>query len=472
MEDIGSIVILGNGASLRGFDLHLFQSVSTLGMNAAYRYWERINWYPDYYVCVDDQMIQTHHEAIRELVQKKKVKAALVKAQILDYYPELMDIDSLYFLESFQISLRKKLVEKHQVPKIFSKEFQSCEPSKITTGAYSVRFAAFIGYREITMLGIDLKYQEIIPEAVYRGGSKLEIAETPRKNPNYFFDDYQQKGDQYNIPNPPIYNENLHVNSFKALAKDVTLYNWNAKIYNSNLSSVLHEESIFPFVSIHNFIKNKKNLSSLHPHSRACKVLCKGPPFRSMDSSFMSQKQAMGVSPQKALEIVMGDTRKRNFTLGVCIESSQKVAVEVSFLGCCNSLYEKVSQRVNCSPESLTKLKLSKEFSIVCTWLEVRIDAENLDRETVIDAHSIILLESLGSVRKRLSQTELTLDVANRLMIAQDYLGAFSIYLYLYRNYELSLYLNNALLAARSLIICGTVFNTELLNQCMSILEL
>ena len=32
------------------------------------------------------------------------------------------------------------------------------------------------------------------------GPGGLVMEKTPEKNPNYWFDDYQQKGDEYNIP--------------------------------------------------------------------------------------------------------------------------------------------------------------------------------------------------------------------------------------------------------------------------------
>jgi hypothetical protein len=38
--------------------------------------------------------------------------------------------------------------------------------TKVTTGAYAIRLVAFKGYLRIALTGIDLRYAEIIPEAL------------------------------------------------------------------------------------------------------------------------------------------------------------------------------------------------------------------------------------------------------------------------------------------------------------------
>ena len=43
-------VVLGNGPSLRGFDFGRLSRFDVFGMNAAYRYWYEIGWFPQYYV--------------------------------------------------------------------------------------------------------------------------------------------------------------------------------------------------------------------------------------------------------------------------------------------------------------------------------------------------------------------------------------------------------------------------------------
>jgi hypothetical protein len=75
---IKNLVIIGNGPSLKGFDFQNFDGLKTLGMNAAYRYWQRINWYPTYYCCLDDRLLETHHRQIYELLTTEKVERIFV----------------------------------------------------------------------------------------------------------------------------------------------------------------------------------------------------------------------------------------------------------------------------------------------------------------------------------------------------------------------------------------------------------
>lgn len=251
------VVIIGNGPSLKDFDFLTLKSVDSIGMNAAYRYWERINWYPNHYVCLDDQLIETHAAAIYGLIKKEKVKTAFLIAKILDYYPDLLYSKNVFYLESFH-SVRQKRVANKGVPYIDSLYFKESDPSKVTTGAYSVRFAAHLGYKQITILGVDLRYVEILPEAKKAGDIKLVMSETPKSNPNYFFDDYQRAGDKFNIPNPATHDRNLHIASFEVLANDVVQFGWNTKIFNSNKKSVLYDKAILPYKDIRSFTNLRK----------------------------------------------------------------------------------------------------------------------------------------------------------------------------------------------------------------------
>ena len=128
------VIVLGNGPSLKGFEFSSLSNVDSVGMNAAYRFWERINWYPDHYVCLDDQLIETHADAIYTLIKEKKVKTAFLIAKILDYYPDLLRFKNVFYLESFHTA-RQKRVSSKGIPYINSLYFKESDSSKVTTGA-------------------------------------------------------------------------------------------------------------------------------------------------------------------------------------------------------------------------------------------------------------------------------------------------------------------------------------------------
>ena len=223
------ILILGNGPSLKEIDF-MNLDIPTMGMNSAYRYWEKHSWFPDYYISMDDKLIESHHLAMENLVLDKKIRSAFFNDVMFDrWLPEL---------------------KKH--PRVFSfgrigpnKFFQSSDDNKMTTGAWAVRFAAYLGFTEIYLAGIDCNYIEVLPEAEMKNDGSLEMVETPKENPNYFFDDYQQKGDKYNVPNPAVHQGRLHLDAFRVLKKDCLLYDYGINIYNLSEKSKLNEDSIF-----------------------------------------------------------------------------------------------------------------------------------------------------------------------------------------------------------------------------------
>jgi cephalosporin hydroxylase len=239
--------VIGNGPSLRGFDFRRLKGASTLGMNAAYRYWREIDWYPDYYACLDDELIATHWRQIIALVREGKVKKAFVSGSIHQYDSSIAGDERFVFLDQFISYWFRQRAKSFGVPFIDSPYFQSTRSDKITTGSHSVRFAAHLGFKKICLLGIDLKYVEKIPEAEQVGEIALRIRDTPKHNPNYFFDGYQRAGDRYNIPNPSEHDGDLHFASLKAVRDDFAKVPTSARIINCNAHSRLFEERIFPY---------------------------------------------------------------------------------------------------------------------------------------------------------------------------------------------------------------------------------
>ncbi|MEJ7590777.1 MAG: hypothetical protein WKF77_04460 [Planctomycetaceae bacterium] len=248
------LIVIGNGPSLRHFNLHSLAGVTTLGMNAAYRHWDRIGWYPDIYCCLDDEMISTHWREIKRLVDNGLVKHAFLTGHFARLVPESINDDRYYFLDSFVEHWHHNRGMSLGIPFIGHPVFASTAPGKLTTGSYAVRYAAMCGYNHIALIGIDLRYVQQIPESRSLGGITLKMAETPSHNPNYFFDDYQQAGDTFQIPDPAAHNGNLHLASFESLRNDMVEFKWNVEIVNTNLQSALHESGVFPYQSLEKFL--------------------------------------------------------------------------------------------------------------------------------------------------------------------------------------------------------------------------
>ena len=189
--------VIGNGPSLRGFDFikHL-QGYATFGMNAAYRYWEAINWYPEYYSCLDTAVGLSHKDAILRLIQNREssgIKGFLLRDNLVKALGEWGQLPAVHNLDT-----------------LTAEGYPWLPKSWITTGSHTCGWAAHLGYRDILLLGIDSSYINYIkearpidltPPANDNIAAVLEITEDPPQNPNYFFDGYQRKGDLYHVPN-------------------------------------------------------------------------------------------------------------------------------------------------------------------------------------------------------------------------------------------------------------------------------
>ncbi|SER03517.1 hypothetical protein [Thalassovita taeanensis] len=244
-------VVIGNGPSLRGFDLHRLNGFSTLGMNAAYRYWDRIGWYPSYYACLDDQVIRSHHTEIERLYRDGLVKKLFLHRGFFEHHPHRIGNPDFVIFDQTSRHWYPRNAQKLGLPPLFDEPaFRISDTSKITTGSHAVRFVANMGYRQLLLMGIDLRYVEILPEAEPTEGVGLKIARTPKQNPNYFFDGYQKAGDLYNIPNPAAHQGDLHPRAFELVAKDFETNELECQIYNTNPKSTLSDRNVFPLMPI------------------------------------------------------------------------------------------------------------------------------------------------------------------------------------------------------------------------------
>lgn len=226
IKDKLPLFVLGNGPSLRGFDFKQFGDAHTIGMNAAYRFWDEIGWYPTYYACLDTVLGLSHQVEIERLVQKASgygMRGFLLRNNLIEKSVVLSNSDLVFNYD--QIRENSQLMGGRH----------------ITTGSHACRFGVYLGYSRIYLLGIDCNYVERVTgsDAVEareeeHSNCALGMIETPNFNPNYFFNTYQQKGDRYNVPNS---NPDMptHLNSFRET--EIDLAHSGAVILNANLLS-------------------------------------------------------------------------------------------------------------------------------------------------------------------------------------------------------------------------------------------
>ncbi len=210
-------IVLGNGPSLKGFDFNRLKPFDVFGMNAAYRYWDEIGWYPKFYSCLDLVVGMSHAEEIARLVRKAPeygIERFLLRRNLISHIGPIENSDRIVEFDLLRNGTRQFA----RLP--------------ITTGSHTLIWAAALGYRDIYLMGVDCNYVEIVPGAERREGTGLEITAAAGENPNYFFAGYQQVGDKYNVPNS---SPDLHLGSWRAAAG--ALRDVGAKALNANPES-------------------------------------------------------------------------------------------------------------------------------------------------------------------------------------------------------------------------------------------
>ena len=179
-----SILIICNGKSVSQIDwewLKRQKNLDTFAMNAAYKTFEKLDFYPTYYSNLDNIVIQSHSSKVQQLLSLNKIKK--------------MYLHSCCSFEGTYQPIKKVF----PITKEISDDFSNFN-SWMNTGSDSVQISIMMGYKQIYVIGVD-GYVEMIPEAERKEGIVLEIKETPKDNPNYWFNEYQEKGERYQLPN-------------------------------------------------------------------------------------------------------------------------------------------------------------------------------------------------------------------------------------------------------------------------------
>ena len=201
------LVVVGNGPSLRQeyIDLIKEKNIDSFGLNSAYRYFKKMEWFPKYYGCFDYALTESHKEQWSELIESKDYpieKYFLIERPSIE---ALLNHTSLYF--SDKIRNHEKFVERpHNQDGIGHPHFGTKNKKISCTGANAVRTGAELGYKKIILIGHDASYVQSkdLSEAKLVQGCRYEINEDMNKNPNYFWDDYQKKGDLFHNPGDTV----------------------------------------------------------------------------------------------------------------------------------------------------------------------------------------------------------------------------------------------------------------------------
>lgn len=182
-RDNDTIMIIANGPSTKALAEYGFENIpshiDTFGMGLAYKYYERINWWPTFYGCMDQKVVKNNESEFVRIINSKNTTT-----------------EAFFF------------------------PYEICNSNKVrsyphsSTGDFCCRQAVRLGYKNIILIGVDLSYEplkearritreefdELGLSFNYYENIVWKIETEVKSNPNYFFDDYQSVGDIYSEP--------------------------------------------------------------------------------------------------------------------------------------------------------------------------------------------------------------------------------------------------------------------------------
>ena len=180
-----TLIIMGNGPSLADVDFNDLDGFDTFGLNSAYRAYYRMDWFPTYHGCFDYRVTDNHESEFCKLIETGKIKKHF-------YIKNISSNSRFQHINLLQFGTTSRMNNS-------TRDFSNFHDNG-NSGANASSVGVCLGYKKIILLGVDCNYVEFVDGSKKDGPGGLVMEKTPKKNPNYWFDDYQQKGDEYNIP--------------------------------------------------------------------------------------------------------------------------------------------------------------------------------------------------------------------------------------------------------------------------------
>lgn len=187
------LFILGNGPSLNDMPLNLLKNEYTMCFNRFNLMFDRIDWRPTFFAICDDSILPDMINEINSeiLPQVKMAFFPDLHPSNINFKKQIVNAENVYWVHTDVAGYRDDL--------------PNCgvEGTVITL---ALQVAAFLGFKEIYLLGVDLSYSFTSKDVKLLNSRNWESL---GPDPNHFDSRYYEKGRKYNNPSVNIMIEAL-----------------------------------------------------------------------------------------------------------------------------------------------------------------------------------------------------------------------------------------------------------------------
>ena len=166
--------ILANGPSLKDIDFSLLKNEITIGMNRIYLLFDKMQFIPTYYVCINELILDQFHQEIDAVETTKFLNWRTRK-----YFTK--QPQTLFFKENYTVN------------DVFKPDITDSTTTGATVTYAALQMAFYMGFKQVIIIGMDHSFVEKgVP-------SKTEVRSS-EKDESHFHPNYFPKGIKWQLP--------------------------------------------------------------------------------------------------------------------------------------------------------------------------------------------------------------------------------------------------------------------------------
>lgn len=196
-----TLVVMGNGPSLRNVDLDILRNYDTFALNCSFRIFDKIQWWPTYHGSFDYNCVSQHKESLVDLLSNENPIKKCFYVKNISNSNKFQFIDLIPFGTSNKWNSSKK-------------DFNSFNDGG-NSAINACQVGICMGYNRILLIGVDCNYVEVPGATIKIGNGKERVIKQIKNNPNYWFDEYQKVGDTFSSPQT----KKFHLNPWKQFSR-------------------------------------------------------------------------------------------------------------------------------------------------------------------------------------------------------------------------------------------------------------